>query len=304
MHASKSANISSNVEDSSLIHYPVLSVVIPAHERAYYLHKCLDSLFKQNYPLSKYEVIVIVDSSDGNAQKVLDRYLKNYPNLQVIRNAESKGSCYARNLGVKRTKGKVVVFTDSDCILPPDWLHKIARKFENRKVLCVQGTQECKGKWGKFMYEGEEAIRFMKKRRALDTKNLAIRRDLILQYKFDRKMLHCGDYELGQRLSKDIEILYDPDISVSHVCDSFSMSIKRGKTYGNGAAYICKKHGWGSVNPKFKYPIVLLFFYYLGSLFYFSLKYRSLRGGIAFFTTTFLTALHFKRNLARPRARK
>ena len=272
-------------------------MVIPTYNSAFHLGNCLNSLFKQNYPLSKYEVIVVDDNSNDNTPKVLERCLKKYPNLQVIRNNENKGSNYSRNLGVKKGKGKVVVFTDSDCILPPDWLHKIAKKFENEKAVCVQGTQECKGKWGKFMYEREEAIRFFKKRRALDTKNLAIRRDLILQYKFDQKIRDCGDYELGQRLSKDIEILYDPNISVFHVCDSFFMSIKRGKRWGKAQAYIYKKHGWGSVNSKFKYPIIFLFLYYFGSLFYFSLKYRSLRGAIAFFTTSLLTALHFKRNL-------
>ena len=296
--SSKSANIRSNIKYSSVIHDTVLSVVIPTYNRAYQLDRCLNSLFKQNYPLSKYEVIVVDDDSRDNTPKVLEKYLKKYPTLQVIRNYENKGSDYARTVGVKRAKARVVVFTDSDCILPPNWLRKIARKFENKKVLCVQGTQECKGKWGKFMYQREETITFYKKRRTLDTKNLAIMKDLFLQYKFDPKIPVSGDYELGQRLSKDIDINYDPNIIVIHVCDDFSSSIRRGKNWGKAQGYIHKKYGWGSVNPKFRYPLILLFFYYLGGLFYFSLKYLSLRGGIAFFTTTFLTAYHFKKSIA------
>ena len=296
--SSKSANIRSNIKYSSVIDDIVLSVVIPTYNRAYQLDRCLNSLFKQTYPLSKYEVIVVDDDSRDNTPTVLEKYLKKYPTLQVIRNYENKGSDYARTVGVKRAKARVVIFTDSDCILPPDWLHKIAKKFENKKVLCVQGTQECKGKWGKFMYQREDTITFYKKRRTLDTKNLAIRRELFLQYKFDPKMPVAGDYELGQRLSKDIDICYDPNIIVFHVCDDFSSSIRRGKNWGKAQGYIYEKYGWGSVNPKFRYPLILLFFYYLGGLFYFSLKYRSLRGGIAFFTTTFLTAFHFKKSIA------
>lgn len=296
--SSKSANTRSDIEYSSAIHNVVLSVVIPTYNRGYQLDRCLNSLFKQNYPLSRYEVIIVDDHSKDSTPKVLEKYLKKYPTLQVIRNYENKGADYARTVGVERAKARVVVFTDSDCILPPDWLSKIAKKFENEKVLCVQGTQECKGKWGKFMYELEEAIAFYKKRGTLDTKNLAIKKELFLQYKFDPEMPVAGDYELGQRLSKEIDISYDPNIIVFHVSDHLSSSIRRGKKWGKAQGYLYKKYGWGSVNPKFKYPLVLLFFYYLGALFYFSLKYRSLRGGIAFFTTTFLTAYNFKGSIA------
>ena len=284
-----------SIGSSPPIYNPELSVIIPTYNRGNYLDRTLNSLFKQDYPLSKYEVIVVDDASTDNTYKVLDKYLKKYSNLQVIRNNENRGSDYARTLGVKMAKARVLVFTDSDCILYPDWLHKIAKRFENERVLCVQGTQECKGKWGKFMYEGQEAIDFFKKRNILDTKNLALNRNLFLKYKFDPKMSSSCDYELGQRLSKDIQIIYDPNISVIHVSDNFQSLLARGKRWGKAQAYTFKKHGQRSINPKFKYPIILLFFYYLGALFYFSIKYRSLRGGIAFFTTTFTTALYYKK---------
>lgn len=284
--------------DTRAIHDPVLSVVIPTYNRAYQLDKCLKSLLKQDFPLSECEVIVVDDYSSDNTPEVLEKFLSRFPTLHVIRNDENKGSNQARLLGVEKAKASVVVFTDSDCTLPADWLHKIAEKFKNEKILCLQGTQECKGKWGKFMYEREEAIEYYKRRKTLDTKNLAIKRDLILQYKFDAKINVAGDYELGQRLSRDIEINYDPGIRVFHVCDNFSAAMQRGKNWGKAQAYVYRKHGWGSVNPKFKYPLVVLLFYYLGGLLYFALKYRSLPGGIAFFTTTFLTALHFKKTVA------
>ena len=275
----------------------ILSVVIPTYNHADHLDRCLNSLFKQDIPLSNYEVIVVSDDIRVEPAKVLERYLKKYPNLQVIRNHERKGSDYARILGVKQAKTKWIVFTDDDCVFPHYWLRKIAQKFQKGKVLCIQGTQECRGKWGRFMQEGEEYLQRLKKRRALDTKNLAIRRDIILQYKFDEKMHAGGDYELGQRIFKKIEIVYDQSIYVFHVTDAFHVSFERGKRYGKTAAYICRKHGWAGINPKYKYPIILLFFFYLGSFFFFSLKFKSLRGGIAFFTVVMIAALSFRSNL-------
>ena len=182
----------------------LLSVVIPTFNHADRLDKCLTSLFQQDFPLSKYEVIIVSDDINGDTPKVLKNYSKKHPNLQIITNHEAKGSDYARNLGINVVKTNLIVFTDDDCIFPQDWLHKIAKKFQNNKVLCLQGTQQCRGKWGKFMQEGKEYLQILKKKRALDTKNLTIRRDIILQYKFDEKMQAGGDYELGQRLFEKI----------------------------------------------------------------------------------------------------
>lgn len=272
-----------------------ISVIIPAYNREHYLDLCLTSLFKQNFSSSKYEVILINDNSTDNTKKLLEKYSKQYVNLNVINNSNKKGSDYARALGIKNANADIIVFTDSDCILPSDWLSKIAKKFENRKVLCVQGTQKCEGKWGKFMHEGEKSLQILKKKRALDTKNLAIRKNLIVKYPFNKTLSNTGDYELGQRLSKDIIIHYDSNITVKHVCDNFSSSIKRGERWGKAAAYIYKTYGAERINKRLKLPLYLLFFFYLAGLFYFS--YKSFRGGIMFFVTTFLTACYFKKTL-------
>lgn len=274
-----------------------LSVIIPAHNREHYLDLCLDSLFRQNYPSSKYEVILINDNSTDNTKKLLERYSKRYVNFNVINNSNKKGSFNARALGVKSANANIIVFTDSDCILPSDWLSKIAKKFEDSNVLCVQGTQKCEGKWGKFMHEGEKSLNILKKKRALDTKNLAIRKNLIFKYSFNDILSNTCDYELGQRISEDVKIYYDPTITVNHVCDEFSTSLERGKRWGKAAAYIRENYGEDRINQRLRLPLCLLFFYYLGGLLYFSLKYKSIRGGIMFFVTTLLTAVYFKKNL-------
>jgi glycosyltransferase involved in cell wall biosynthesis len=276
-----------------------ISVIIPAYNREEYLGLCLDSLFKQSFPLLKYEVIVIDDNSTDNSKKLLENYSKKYVNLNVINNSDKNGSDHARALGIKNANADIIVFTDSDCILPSDWLSKIAKKFENRNVLCVQGTQKCEGKWGKFMHEGEKSLHILKKKRALDTKNLAIRKNLIFKHSFNKTISNTGDYELGQRLSRNIKIHYDPNITVTHIFNNFSSSLERGKRWGKAAAYIYEKYGEERINKRLKLPLCLLFFYYLGGLFYFLYKYKSFRGGIMFFVTTFLTAFYFKKTRAR-----
>lgn len=273
-----------------------LSVVIPTYNRAYQLDSCLGLLFKQSYPRWKYEVIVVDDNSNDETPKVLGRYSMKYPNLKVIRNKENKGPYYSRNLGVSLSKGEIVIFTDSDCMFPSDWLLKMEKAFQDREVFCVQGTQEYRGKFAGLEAEGDLFLKMLQKLRGLDTKNLGIRRDLILKYRFDEACKVAGDRELGQRLAIDhIEVIYDPHISVVHSpTHSVRDQISRAKEWGKSYAYIYLKYGWKGSNPRFRYPFPLLFFFYLGSFPYFLLKLRSLRGTIAFTVMLLVVCFYFK----------
>ena len=275
-----------------------ISVVIPTYNRSRYLDKCLDSLFKQNYPTQNYEVIVIDDNSNDDTQEVLEKYTQKYHNLQIVINKENKGPYYSRNRGVGISKGRVIAFTDSDCVLPPDWLQKIEKRFGNSTIVCVQGTQKCSGKWGKYMEEGTYFLKMLKARSALDTKNLMIHRDLIKKYRFVGSMFSGGDIEFSHRLFRDnVNIIYDPNIFIEHVTYNFSEVISKGKKWGEGEAFMCNKYGWKPVNPKFKLPIPILFLLYFGGFFYFLLKSKSIRGAFARSITTFLRAVFFKKNI-------
>lgn len=278
----------------------IISVVIPTYNRANQLDSCLHSLCKQNYPLRKYEVIVIDDNSNDMTPKVLGTYSEKYSNLIAIKTEENKGAYHSRNLGASISRGNVVAFTDSDCILPPDWLLKIDRAFKNREVMCVQGTFERKGKW-ELPVPGDEHLRHpsFQKRKGLDTKNLAIRKKLFLKYKFDEKFRNSGDQDLGHRLTEDrISISYNPDVTVTHVeTRGFWELTSRGKKYGEGIAKIYKKRGWRGVSPKFKYPTPIVLLYYLGSFFYNLLRYQSFRGAIASAMISFWLVLYFKINV-------
>lgn len=282
----------------------ILSVVIPTFNRCYQLDNCLSFLFKQNYPSWKYEVIVVDDNSNDETPEVLSRYSINYRNLKIIRNKENKGPYYSRNLGAKRSKGEIVMFTDDDCMFPSNWLQQIEKAFQNQEVSCVQGTQQYRGKFPSLEPEGEFYLKMLKKKRGLDTKNLAIRRNLILKYCFNEEMRCAGDGELGLRLAVNhTRIIYDPKIWVVHAPTySFKDHITRVKIWGTNYAYIHQIYGWTGSNPRFRYPFPLLFFFYLASFPYFLLKFRSLRGTIAFIATLLVQGLYFKISIMKTRA--
>jgi len=113
---------------------PYITVIIPTRDRRDEIKECLDYVFSQNYPADKIEVIVVDDGSIDDTLEVL----KNYP-CQVITHKESKGQAFCRNLGVKRAKGDIVAFLDSDCMADKDWLKELVPYFQWSPLGAVGG---------------------------------------------------------------------------------------------------------------------------------------------------------------------
>lgn len=280
-----------------------ISVVIPTYNHSQYLRRCLDSLFQQNYPVHKYEVIVINDASEDDTQEVLDRYRKKNPNLHVIMNLENRGAYYSRNRGIDVAKGNIVVFTDSDCILPSNWLQKIEKEFCDPTVLCVQGTQKNGGRWGNSLVEGEGLIKDLKRLERLDTKNLMIRRHLIQYHKFDENLRGSGDIDFAINLKKaGINVKYSNDIFVIHLVENFGEVLARAKAWGRGQASLYRKYGYGGgkhVNPKLGRSLAFNFLFYSAAFFFFLLKSKDFKGAFGRSVLRFLMAFYFQKEIKR-----
>ena len=93
------------------------SVVIATYNRKDLLETCLRCLDAQDYPWQRYEVIVVDDgSSDGSVEMV-----KDWPARYTLRciAAAHQGPGPARNLGVAKASGDIVIFLDSDAFASP-----------------------------------------------------------------------------------------------------------------------------------------------------------------------------------------
>ncbi|RLE78416.1 MAG: hypothetical protein DRJ52_10545 [Thermoprotei archaeon] len=109
----------------------LISVIVPTKDNEKTIGALLESLRKQEY--RDFEVI-IVDSSSDSTPLIASKYT--FTKLLKI---PPVGANAARNLGVKNAKGEIIVFTDGDCRVPPDWLKKILEFFEKNKTVDVVG---------------------------------------------------------------------------------------------------------------------------------------------------------------------
>lgn len=103
-----------------------------SHERLDDLTACLDSVAAQTRPAD--QVVVVVDHNES-----LLELLSHRADVAAVANAHTKGLSGARNTGVERARGDIVVFIDDDAVAAPDWLEELLRPFEGAGVAAVGG---------------------------------------------------------------------------------------------------------------------------------------------------------------------
>ncbi len=108
------------------------SVIVPAYNAEATLPALLDSLSNQSY--NDFEVIVIDDSSVDKTPQIA----RSYP-YKLITLPENHGPAYCRNIGVKNARGEILVFTDSDCRVDPNWLTNINNYFSLNDIEAIMG---------------------------------------------------------------------------------------------------------------------------------------------------------------------
>jgi glycosyltransferase involved in cell wall biosynthesis len=101
---------------------PVISVILPTFNRARLLEGALDSVLAQR-ECPAFEVVVTDDGSTDDTARLLSRY---GPALRVVRRAQNGGVAVARAAGVARARGTLLAFHDSDDLMLPGRLGRLA----------------------------------------------------------------------------------------------------------------------------------------------------------------------------------
>ena len=110
---------------------PIVSVVIPTHNRAHLLWRAIRSVQRQTFP--DLEIIVVDDCSSDNTSEVM-RTL-DARQTKYIRHTERRGGSAARNTGIETAKGEYIAFLDDDDEWLPDKLCRQISVFQRERGL-------------------------------------------------------------------------------------------------------------------------------------------------------------------------
>lgn len=98
---------------------PTTSVVIPHYDQKALLAVCLESVERQTLARDRYEVVVADNGTPGG----IDDVKRRFPRV-IFTTAAERGAAPARNAALRIASGEAIAFTDSDCVVAPDWLER------------------------------------------------------------------------------------------------------------------------------------------------------------------------------------
>jgi glycosyltransferase involved in cell wall biosynthesis len=106
----------------------MISVIVPTYNRSDMLSGCIDAILNQ--AMDDFEIIVVNDGSTDDTAKVLRRYADQ---RVLVFEKENGGQASARNLGIKKSRGKYLALCDDDDRFYPDHLMTLSKFLDTHK---------------------------------------------------------------------------------------------------------------------------------------------------------------------------
>jgi glycosyltransferase involved in cell wall biosynthesis len=98
---------------------PLVSIVIPTHNRCDLVARGLDALGRQSCAPATFEVLVVADACVDDTVAMLTAYAAQAPYRLTVLAHEARSAAATRNLGASQAKGSILLFLDDDVIAQP-----------------------------------------------------------------------------------------------------------------------------------------------------------------------------------------
>jgi hypothetical protein len=228
-----------------------LSITVPTRGRPEHIVECISSILACQGP--PFEVFVVDQSQDHATAQALAAFQRD-PRLRYIR-SEPRGVCAARNIGIAKSRGAILVCTDDDCRADLDWIANLFTTFtRNPDVAVVCGRVFVSEELCRTGYavsyaadRGEFTIDSMRRGIFPLTANLAFRRETVDAIgMFDEALGSGGALRSGGEpdfllrvLRSRRRIIDAPHASVTHLgvrVGSAADALMQKYLFGTGAA--------------------------------------------------------------------
>jgi GT2 family glycosyltransferase len=204
---------------------PIVSVLIPTHQRRAALRSALESLGHQSVPPETYEVVVATDACSDGTQEMIDGLDVPYELRRV--EPRGRGRAAAVNAALAAARGEVAIVLDDDMQVVPEFVERHRAHHPAGSRRCVLGAVPVE-----LGPESTHAARYVKAKfdlhlsrlsdpahlalpRSFFTGNASVRVEVLREVGgFDESFGIYGneDVELSLRLRKaGVELDYDPE---------------------------------------------------------------------------------------------
>lgn len=230
---------------------PLVSVIIPTHNRKKLLQRALHSVLNQTYqPL---EIIVINDGSTDETETYIKNIQLNHPQIKYLQHSTPLGAPKARNYGIREAKGAFLTFLDDDDELHPQNIRYCMQHYDDDfAYVCTGQTRISHRKISTVL--PSRIITYNDMLFKITTGNQILTRTerIVSLGGFDETLLSSQDYDMWLRLNEkygDAKCVRKPLIIIhtEHEHARITSSAKKIK----GALAFYRKHK-GEMNTKQK----------------------------------------------------
>lgn len=124
-----------------LEYFPEITLIIPVYNSADSLHRCIESVYKSDYPKHLIYIMLVNNQSQDNSFEIFTQCQREFPELTMNWVESKQGKSKALNLALFNSYGKYILHIDSDGILHPKAIRNVVTRFErNLDVDCMTGT--------------------------------------------------------------------------------------------------------------------------------------------------------------------
>lgn len=115
-----------------IVPYTKISVLIAARNEEEKIHLTIEDILAQNYPSELMELIIVDDHSTDRTSEIISSYESQGVKLIKLNEKEPLNSYKKKAIAeaIKLSEGELIVATDADCRMKPDWLITIVNMFE------------------------------------------------------------------------------------------------------------------------------------------------------------------------------
>lgn len=261
--AGPTARVTASDPDGLPLSRPMVSIVMPTHNRKDALLPTLRALAQVDYPTGSWEVVLVDDgSTDGTETLVREWCAQSEAPLRYVRQ-ENAGPAAARNHGAATARGEILIFLDDDITVAPSFIDAHVTALEANPGSWIAGRithpdSLRETPFGKYRFRAWERFHEQHPHDRIHETEGGSAANLSMPAADFRRL--CGfdesfatpsseDWDLGLRARADgIRVLYHPTLTTLH--NDWAVDLprfcERQRTYSIADVLLWRKYGEGS----------------------------------------------------------
>jgi succinoglycan biosynthesis protein ExoA len=251
-----------------------VTVIVPVRNESRAIARTLERLCQQNCPPGSVEILVIDGRSTDDTRQIVLKMAKSDNRIRLIDNP-LRWSSAARNLGIRESRGEVVLVVDGHCEIPDsNYLARVSQAFEQSGADCLGRPQPLDVSRATPLQEAIAAARnsplghhpdshiYSKEPGFVPAHSVAVayRRDVFDRVgMFDESFDACEDVELNHRVDRaGLRCFFTPEILIRYEPrNSLRGLFRQLVRYGRGRVRLARKHP-DTLSPKTLVPALFV----------------------------------------------